>query len=139
MLPPPLFEAPPLGSGLPTLGNIFINNGAPAPSFIAQVFASADAGLGGGSARGFLGFGGGDANVFGSSTLAGLFGRHSATESEDNRIDWRARGDTGLDDTGVTGAPPLSQQLQELREGEQRQLRELALALGQIAPQAPHA
>jgi len=33
---------------------------------------------------------------------------------------------------GVLGAPTLSQQLQELHEDEQRQVRELAQALGQL-------
>ena len=76
LLPPPLFEQPTLGSGIPTVGNIFINNGALAPSFIAQVFASSDSGGDGGGA-GFLGFGGGDGGVFGASTFSGLFSRTS--------------------------------------------------------------
>ncbi|MHA6493530.1 DUF4347 domain-containing protein [Pseudomonas borbori] len=143
LLPPPLFEQPTLGSGIPTLGNIFINNGATAPSFIAQVFASSiDAG-GNGSGVGFLGFGGGDGGVFGSSTLSSIFGSDSMPESAPLDVfdgkQWRGSGDASQGLRGVFGAPTLGQQLHEIREVEQRQLRELALALGQFEPGAPQA
>jgi hypothetical protein len=39
----------------------------------------------------------------------------------------------------VFGAPTLGQQLHEMRNTEQRQLRELALALGQFASGDPQA
>lgn len=136
LLPPPLFEVPTLGSGIPTLGNIFINQGAMAPSFIAQVFASsADAG-GDGSGAGFLGFGGGDAGIFGSSSLSSIFGKEVLQETEEQNI-FKQRGDGG--EGTVFGAPPLSQQLHQLHEGEQRQIRELAMALGQIHLNGPQA
>ena len=130
LLPPPLFEAPTPGGGLPPLGNIFINRNALAPSFIAQVFASSDAG-GDGSGMGFLGFGGGDAGVFGSSSLSSIFGKDVQQETEQLKLfdgkQWRD-GAEGA----IFGAPPLSQQLHDLHEGERRQLHDLALALGQI-------
>ncbi|WP_408981234.1 Ig-like domain-containing protein [Pseudomonas sp. B21-028] len=55
---PPLFEQRDVGGGLRPIGDIFINRGELAPSYIAQVF-STDA-AGDGSGQGFLGFGGGD-------------------------------------------------------------------------------
>ena len=61
LVPPPLFEVPGLGSGLPPLGNIFLQDQALAPSFLAQVFSSTS---GDGSGVGFLGFGGGDVAPF---------------------------------------------------------------------------
>ncbi|WP_024616712.1 beta strand repeat-containing protein, partial [Pseudomonas kilonensis] len=60
---PPLFEQRDVGGGLRPIGDIFINQGALAPSYIAQVFSSDAAGDG--SGQGFLGFGGGDGGVFG--------------------------------------------------------------------------
>jgi hypothetical protein len=146
-LPPPptsspLFEQPTLGSGIPTLGNIFINNGALAPSFLAQVFASSsrDA-AGNGSGSGFLGFGGGDGGgVFGASTLSNIFGHDSLPESTSLDIfdDQQWDGDGNQMPHGVLGAPTLGQQLHDMRNTEQRHLRELALALGQIEAAGPH-
>lgn len=137
LLPPPLFEPPTLGSGIPTLGNIFINNGALAPSFIAQVFASSDSGAGNGSGIGFLGFGGGDGGVFGSSSLSSLFSKDAPQESDEIQLRWGAPDGNGAG--GILGAPTLGQQLQEMGESEQRQIRDLAWALGQIPLQAPNA
>ncbi|WP_036991192.1 Ig-like domain-containing protein, partial [Metapseudomonas furukawaii] len=139
LLPPPLFEVPTLGSGIPTLGSIFINNGALAPSFIAQVFASGDSGGGDGSGSGFLGFGGGDAGVFGTSSLSGLFNKEMPQESGEIQLQWRNSGGSGQGLQGIFGAPTLGQQLQEIRESEQRQVRDLAWALGQIPDNAPQA
>ncbi|SFO72227.1 Autotransporter-associated beta strand repeat-containing protein [Ectopseudomonas composti] len=134
LLPPPLFEVPTLGSGIPTLGNIFINNGALAPSYIAQVFASSDSGAGNGSGIGFLGFGGGDGGVFGSSSFSGIFGKDTPQDNEKLEVfDGNKWGTSG----GIFGAPTLGQQLHDLHEGEQRQHRELALALQQIAAAQP--
>ncbi|WAJ36957.1 Ig-like domain-containing protein [Pseudomonas sp. GOM7] len=138
LLPPPLFDLPTLGSGIPTLGNIFINNGALAPSYIAQVFSSSDSGSSNGSAVGFLGFGGGDASVFGSSSFSGLFSKEVPQQSGDIQLRWG--GSLGGNDLGaVTGAPTLGQQLQEIGASEQRQIRDLAWALGQLSAQMPQA
>jgi VCBS repeat-containing protein len=126
-----LFEQRTLGSGIPPLSNIFINNGALAPSFIAQVFSSSDSV---GSGAGFLGFGGSDGGVFGSSTFAGIFSRDVPEVSEMsvfNGHQW-VQSDLGQGLRGVFGAPTLGQQLHDLHEGKQRQVRELAQALEQF-------
>ncbi len=137
LLSAPLFELRTLGSGIPTLGNIFINNGALAPSFIAQVFASSDSSSGAGN--GFLGFGSGDGAVFGSSTLAGIFSS-AAPESGSLQVFGSPSGsDAGLGLRGVFGAPTLGQQLHELQHNDPQRLRELALALGQITEPATQA
>ncbi|MNF35403.1 hypothetical protein D3C84_162710 [compost metagenome] len=142
LLPIPLFEQPTLGSGVPPLGNIFINNGALAPSFLAQVFASNSSdSAGNGSGVGFLGFGGGDGGVFGSSTLSNIFGSDPLPESTPLDIfdDKQWNGDGNQAPHGVLGAPTLGQQLHEIRNTEQRQLRELALALGRFEGVKPQA
>ncbi|QEY61909.1 DUF4347 domain-containing protein [Metapseudomonas lalkuanensis] len=142
LIPPPLFEQPTLGSGIPTLGNIFINQGALAPSFIAQVFASSDS-FGDGSGRGFLGFGGGDANVFGSSSLSGFFNKEVPQDGEEMKLfdgkQWRGAGEGGQGIRGGSGAPTLTQQLHDMQEREHRQVRDLAMALGQIQADRPQA
>ncbi|WP_256381482.1 Ig-like domain-containing protein [Pseudomonas veronii] len=131
---PPLFEQREMGAGLPPIGNIFIRNGALAPSFIAQVFNS-DSGANGG-AQGFLGFGGGDGGVFGSSTLSGLFNRESGGgDSGLKAFDGRAiqgGGDAAQGLRGAFGAPTLGQQLQQIKDVEQRQVIDLAKALQQV-------
>ncbi len=138
LLPPPLFEVPTLGSGIPTLGNIFINQNVLAPSYIAQVFASSSDAGGDGSGRGFLGFGGGDGGVFGSSSLSSIFGSDALQESEPLEVfDGKKWG--GGSAGAIFGAPTLGQQLHDLREGEQRQLRELAHALQEVAAAQPPA
>ncbi|UHG98215.1 Ig-like domain-containing protein [Pseudomonas sp. 7-41] len=131
---PALFEQREMGAGLPPIGNIFIRNGALAPSFIAQVFNS-DSGANGG-AQGFLGFGGGDGGVFGSSTLSGLFNRESGGgDSGLKAFDGRAiqgGGDAAQGLRGAFGAPTLGQQLQQIKDVEQRQVIDLAKALQQV-------
>ena len=139
LLPPPLFEQPTLGSGVPTVGNIFINNGALAPSYIAQVFASSDSGAGNGSGIGFLGFGGGDGGVFGTSSVSSMFNKDVPLESGEIQLRWGTSSGNGLGGAEILGAPTLSQQLQEIGESEQRQIRELAWALGEIPLQMPQA
>lgn len=139
LLPPPLFEQPTLGSGVPTVGSIFINNGALAPSFIAQVFASSDNGAGNGSGIGFLGFGGGDGGVFGTSSFSSMFNKDVPLESGEIQLRWGTSTGNGLGGGEILGAPTLSQQLQEIGESEQRQIRELAWALGEIPLQMPQA
>ncbi|MCE5363636.1 DUF4347 domain-containing protein [Pseudomonas anguilliseptica] len=137
----PLFEQRTLGSSVPPLGNIFISNGALAPSFIAQVFTSSDSG-GNGSGAGFLGFGGGDGGVFGSSTLSGIFGKESAPEAGQLKVfDGKTWGSSDASQglRGVFGAPTLSQQLDDLHKAEHRQVRELAQALGQFETTTPQA
>ena len=123
---PPLFEQRDSGSGLPPIGNIFIRNNALAPSYIAQVF-STDGGNAAGTA-GFLGFGGGDGGVFGSSTLSGLFNRE--TGGEDGGF--KAFDGKSIKGLGAgLGAPTLGQQLQQINDVQQRQVIDLAQALQQ--------
>jgi hypothetical protein len=130
----PLFEQRVLGNGIRPLGDIFINHGALSPSFIAQVFSSSDSG-GDGSGHGFLGFGGGDGGVFGSSTLSSLFHQDSGAE-RDSLNAFGSQSLKGADITqglrGVFGAPTLGQQLQQLKDTEQQRVDNLAAALQQI-------
>ncbi|WP_349975254.1 Ig-like domain-containing protein [Pseudomonas sp. WHRI 8519] len=139
LLPVPLFEVPSVGGGLPPLGSIFIREGALAPSYLAQVFAGQQGGsaIGNGSGSGFLGFGGGDASVFGASSLANIFDKTLPDDGGQYELSggnpWRQGGE------GQAGAPTLGQQLQAFKEGEQRHVRELALALGQIKAPMPEA
>lgn len=130
----PLFEQRVLGDGIRPLGDIFINRGALAPSYIAQVFGSSDAG-GDGNGHGFLGFGGGDGGVFSQSTLSVLFGQETAGD----KGSLKAFDDHGLKVVdvsqgmrGVFGAPSLTQQLQLMQDTEQRQVRDLAKAFEQV-------
>ncbi|WP_053148108.1 Ig-like domain-containing protein [Pseudomonas sp. Pf153] len=130
---PPLFEQRDVGGGLRPIGDIFINRGELAPSYIAQVFSN-DAG-GDGSGHGFLGFGGGDGGVFGISTISSLFNQDSGSESEsldafDNPS--MQGGDVSQGIRGMFGAPTLGQQLQHLKDTEQRQVDSLATALQQV-------
>ncbi|QPN46133.1 DUF4347 domain-containing protein [Priestia aryabhattai] len=139
LLPVPLFEVPSAGGGLPPLGSIFIREGGLAPSYLAQVFAGQQGGsaIGNGTGAGFLGFGGGDASVFGASSLANIFDKTLPDDGGQYELSggkpWRQGGE------GQPGAPTLGQQLQAFKEGEQRQVRELALALGQIKTPMPEA
>ncbi|MDN3222024.1 Ig-like domain-containing protein, partial [Pseudomonas nunensis] len=131
----PLFEDRVLGDGIRPLGDIFINRGALAPSFIAQVFSSSDSGTGDGSGHGFLGFGGGDGGVFGTSTLSSLFNQDTSAERDSlNSFGSHSirGGDVSQGLRGVFGAPTLSQQLQEIKDTEQRQVNSLAAALQQV-------
>ncbi|QVM93924.1 DUF4347 domain-containing protein [Pseudomonas entomophila] len=139
LLPQPLFEVSSAGAGLPPLGNIFIKDGALAPSYLAQVFAGQQggSGIGNGSGVGFLGFGGGDANVFGASSLANLFDK--TLPDEGGPSDLAGSKLLSAAGKGLSGAPTLGQQLQAFREGEQRQARQLAQALGQVEVPAPQA
>ena len=139
LLPPPLFDVPTIGSGIPTLGNIFINNGALAPSYIAQVFASSDSGAGNGSGIGFLGFGGGDGGVFGSSSFSSMFSKEVPLGSGEIQLRWGSSPGNGFTAGDTLGAPTLSQQLQEIGASEQRQIKDLAWALGEISLQMPQA
>ncbi len=129
---PSLFEVRTVGGDLKPLSTIFLGNGATAPSFIAQVFGSSDTGLGG--ASGFLGFGGGDGGVFGSSTFSSLFSHEVPGASEMNLFSgsqWK-QSDLNQGLRGVFGVPTFGQQLHDLHDNEQRQVRELAQALGQF-------
>ncbi|MFJ2710476.1 Ig-like domain-containing protein [Pseudomonas sp. NPDC087346] len=129
----PLFEQRVIGDGLRPLGDIFMNHGALSPSFIAQVFS--DSNYGDGSGHGFLGFGGGDGGVFGSSTLSSLFNQGSDSDRDAlNAFDHHSikGGDISQGLRGVFGAPTLGQQLQQLKDSEQHRVDDLAAALQQV-------
>ncbi|WP_263386400.1 Ig-like domain-containing protein, partial [Pseudomonas sp. BF-RE-02] len=129
----PLFESRVIGNGIRPLGDIFMNNGALAQSFIAQVFSSSDSG-GEGAGHGFLGFGGGDGGVFSTSTLSTLFNQDVGDERGSlNSFGSHSikAGDVSQGLRGVFGAPSLVQQLQQLKDTEQRQVNDLAAALKQ--------
>lgn len=130
VLPSSLFQSEGPG-GLPPLGNIFVQDGGLSQSFIAQAFGSSS--FGDGSGSGFLGFGGGDAGVFGSSTLAGIFDRNGSDENSPLKAFDRRSGDIDEGIRGIFGAPSLTQQLQQIHDSEQQPVRELAWALGQVA------
>ncbi|PNA03869.1 S-layer family protein, partial [Pseudomonas sp. FW305-BF15] len=130
----PLFEQRVIGNGIRPLGDIFINRGALSPSFIAQVFSSSD-NQGDGSGHGFLGFGGGDGGVFGSSTLSSLFNQDSSAERDSlNAFGSQSikGGDISQGLRGVFGAPTLGQQLQQIKDSEQHRVDNLAAALQQV-------
>ncbi|WP_429547836.1 Ig-like domain-containing protein [Pseudomonas frederiksbergensis] len=130
----PLFEQRVIGNGIRPLGDIFMSHGALTPSFIAQVFSSSENG-GDGSGHGFLGFGGGDGGVFGSSTLSNLFNQDTGNEGDSlNAFGHNSirMGDASQGLRGVFGAPSLGQQLQQLKDTEQRQIESLAAALHQV-------
>ncbi|AZC34584.1 Ig-like domain-containing protein [Pseudomonas chlororaphis] len=136
----PLFEQRVLGDGIRPLGDIFINHGALAPSFVAQVFGSSDPG-GDGNGHGFLGFGGGDGGVFSQSTLSLLFGQDSAEDGGSLKSfgDKPKVGDLSQGGRGVFGAPSLTQQLQVMQDTEQRPIRDLAKAFEQAGISAMQA
>ncbi|VXC51792.1 Ig-like domain-containing protein [Pseudomonas sp. 9Ag] len=130
---PPLFEQRDVGGGIRPIGDIFINRGALTQSYIAQVFSTDAAGDGAG--QGFLGFGGGDGGVFGSSTIAGLFGQDAGSDgaSPDTfGMSSMLGGDMFQGGSEVFGAPTLGQQLQQIKDTEQRQVDSLAKALQQV-------
>ncbi|MQG95527.1 DUF4347 domain-containing protein [Pseudomonas sp. MN1F] len=135
LVPGPLFDVRTVGADLKPLGTIFLGQAGSAPSFIAQVFGSSDSGLGGGDGQGFLGFGGGNGGVFGASTFATLFGREVPGVTELNVFSagqWKqSELNQGL--RGVFGVPTFGQQLQQINEADQRQVRELAKALAKPA------
>ncbi|MBA1322729.1 Ig-like domain-containing protein [Pseudomonas plecoglossicida] len=136
LLPAPLFEVPTLGNGVATLGSVFIHNGALAPSYLAQVFASSS---GTPATGGVFGLGGSDGNAFGSSSLASIFSKTMPDDGGQYELSggkpWRqAEGGAGR---GMTSAPSLGQQLQGITDNQQRPTRELAQALGQINARVP--
>ncbi|MFL1547400.1 Ig-like domain-containing protein, partial [Pseudomonas sp. O39] len=130
---PPLFEQRLIGNGIRPLGDIFMNQGALSPSFLAQVFTSSDS-MGDGAGHGFLGFGGGDGGVFGTSTLSSLFNQNSdAARDSLNAFGSHSikAGDVSQGLRGVFGAPSLVEQLQQLKDSEQHRVDNLASALQQ--------
>ncbi|WP_409520171.1 hypothetical protein, partial [Pseudomonas sp.] len=120
------------------LGSIFIHNGALAPSYLAQVFASSSSGTP--ATGGVFGLAGSDGNAFGSSSLASIFSKTMPDDGGQYELSggkpWRQGGEGGAG-RGMTSAPSLGQQLQGITDNQQRPTRELAQALGQINARVP--
>ncbi|NIE74160.1 DUF4347 domain-containing protein [Pantoea sp. Ap-967] len=132
LLPGALFEVRSVGGDIQPLGTIFLGNASSAPSFIAQVFGSSDSAA---VQAGFGGFASGGNGVFGSSTLAAIFSHEVPGVSDMNVFNgsqWRPA-DLSQGLRGVFGVPTFGQQLQQLNDAEQRQVRDLAHALAQPA------
>ncbi|NIF30162.1 DUF4347 domain-containing protein [Pantoea sp. Tr-811] len=132
LLPGALFEVRSVGGDIQPLGTIFLGNASSAPSFIAQVFGSSDSAA---VQAGFGGFASGGNGVFGSSTLAAIFSHEVPGVSDMNVFNgsqWRPA-DLSQGLRGVFGVPTFGQQLQQLNDAEQRQVRDLAQALAQPA------
>ncbi|WP_413044195.1 DUF4347 domain-containing protein [Pseudomonas sp. YJ42] len=134
LVPPSLFEAPSLGGGIPPIGNIFLQNQALAPSYLAQIFSSSA--FSDGTGVGFLGFGGGDGGVFGNSTLSSAFGNLVPRQGEGDLF---GRDGVEIEEKGFLGAPSLGQQLETLHDNERQRIDQLAKALGEWADKAPAA
>ncbi|WEK32362.1 MAG: Ig-like domain-containing protein [Candidatus Pseudomonas phytovorans] len=135
LLPAPLFDVPSVGGNLPPLGSIFIRSGGLAPSYLAQVFAGQQGGIDNDSGASHFGFGGGEANVFGGSTLANIFVKTIPGDGGPNELTGGKPPQTSIDGAAgraLSGAPTLGQQLQAFKDSEQRHARNLELALGQI-------
>ncbi|WP_295478799.1 Ig-like domain-containing protein [uncultured Pseudomonas sp.] len=128
----PLFESRTSGDGLPPVGNIFISNGALAPSYVAQVFAGDNANHAG--AGGFLGFAGGEGGIFGNSTFASIFSRERAPDTSAVAAFSGDNGGAGVPGEPVAslGALTLEQQLQRIKAAEHQHLQELAMAFGEM-------
>ncbi|WNW14299.1 Ig-like domain-containing protein [Pseudomonas sp. DTU_2021_1001937_2_SI_NGA_ILE_001] len=128
----PLFESRTSGEGLPPVGNIFISNGALAPSFVAQVFAGDNANHAG--AGGFLGFAGGEGGIFGNSTFASIFSRERAPDTSAAAAFAGDNGGAGVPGEPVASLGPLTleQQLQRIKAAEHQHLQELAMAFGEM-------
>ncbi|MDF3932364.1 DUF4347 domain-containing protein [Pseudomonas citronellolis] len=133
---PPLLDSSNRGAAQSGFSSLFRD--APAQSQFAQIFSS-DSGHGDGSGNGFLGFGGGDGGVFTSSTLSSVFG--AAREGEEQALSAfdKRHGDVAGGLRGVFGAPGLGQQLHEINQREQRQVADLARAIGELGREGPAA
>ncbi|MEL0169537.1 MAG: Ig-like domain-containing protein, partial [Pseudomonadaceae bacterium] len=107
-LPPSLFPDPMLGSGIGSIKSPFIEPNPMQISLLAQIFSQSSGG-------GFLGFGGGDAGIFGRSSLAQTF---DLQRSLFNRL---------LERSG--GAASLQQQLERLNSANTQHIEQLGTAL----------
>lgn len=118
--PPSLFEDTELGSGIPRLGEIFRTGGGLPRSLVAQVFSDGAEGN----------------TMLGGSTLASIFAG-AVVPVEGWPYGAATDGDCNSGNAGqcsIQGAPTLGQQLHEIGEAEQRELHDLARALGQVGP-----
>ncbi|WP_447749035.1 DUF4347 domain-containing protein [Pseudomonas nicosulfuronedens] len=139
--PPMLGQAPLLdssnrGAAQSGLGSVFREG--PSQSQLALIFGNhGNSVFGDGSGHGFLGFGGGDAGVFGSSTISAIFG--AAREGDERALSafGQRQADISQGLQGVFGSAGLGQQLQEMNQREQRQVADLAHAFGELGQVRP--
>lgn len=150
----PQVPSPAQGAGAPTLGQAPLldsSNAGSAQSLFSSVFRegptqsqlalifsnSGNSGFGDGSGHGFLGFGGGDGGVYGSTTLGAIFG--AAREGNDLELSafGRRNGDITEGLRGVFASSGIGQQLQEMNQREQRQVADLAHAFGELGRERP--
>ncbi|PJI47493.1 MAG: hypothetical protein CTR55_18935 [Pseudomonas sp.] len=139
--PPMLGQAPLLdssnrGTAQSGLGSVFREG--PSQSQLALIFANhGNSAFGDGSGHGFLGFGGGDAGVFGNSTLGAIFS--AAREGDEQALSafGQRQADISQGLRGVFGSAGLGQQLQEMNQREQRQVADLAHAFGELGQVRP--
>jgi len=132
----PLLDSRNGGAGQSLLGSLF--HSGPSQSQLALVFSgAASSGFGDGSGSGFLGFGGGDAGVFGTSTLGAIFGAARAGDEQALSAFGPRQGDLGQGLRGIFTSSGLGQQLQEMNQREQRQVADLANAFGELGQERP--
>ncbi|WP_371366733.1 DUF4347 domain-containing protein [Pseudomonas sp. QL9] len=133
---PPLLDSSNLGQAQSAFTSLFRE--APSQSQFALIFSNASSsGHGDGAGMGFLGFGGGDAGVFATSTLSSVFdAAQQGTEEALSAFDHRG-GNVFGGLHGAFAAPGLGQQLHEMNQREQRQVADLAKAFGELGQERP--
>ncbi|MGC4010602.1 MAG: Ig-like domain-containing protein [Pseudomonas sp.] len=132
----PLLDSSNRGSAQTTLGSLFREG--PSQTQLALIFSNnGNNAFGDGSGSGFLGFGGGDGGVFGTSTLGAIF--DAAREGDEQALSafGQRHGDIGGGLSGVFAGTGLGQQLQEMNQREQRQVADLARAFGELGQERP--
>ncbi|WP_447755785.1 Ig-like domain-containing protein [Pseudomonas nicosulfuronedens] len=132
----PLLDSSNAGSAQSLFSSVFREG--PTQSQLALIFGNhGNSVFGDGSGHGFLGFGGGDAGVFGSSTISAIFG--AAREGDERALSafGQRQADISQGLQGVFGSAGLGQQLQEMNQREQRQVADLAHAFGELGQVRP--
>lgn len=134
--PPPLLDTTNRGSAQSLFSSVFRD--APTQTQLALIFSnSGNSGFGDGAGTGFLGFGGGNAGVFNTSTLSSIF---DAAREGDNQLlsaFGRHQGDISEGLRGIFTSSGIGQQLQEMNQREQRQVADLAHAFGELGQERP--
>jgi len=132
----PLLDSSNRGAAQTALGSVFREG--PSQTQLALIFSNnSNSAFGDGSGQGFLGFGGGDAGVFGSSTLGAIF--DAAREGDEQALSafGQRHGDIAGGLSGVFAGAGLGRQLQEMNQREQRQVADLAHAFGELGQEGP--
>ncbi|MDF3864842.1 DUF4347 domain-containing protein [Pseudomonas denitrificans (nom. rej.)] len=132
----PLLDSSNRGAAQSALGSVFREG--PSQTQLALIFSnSSNSAFGDGSGHGFLGFGGGDGGVFGSSTIGAIFS--AAREGDEQALSafGQRQGDIAQGLRGVFASAGLGQQLQEMNQREQRQVADLARAFGELGQERP--